>query len=165
MDQRGLPHLTGDGRVQMVDVSQKASTKRRSRAEGFLYSRPDVVDLVRAGSAPKGDVLAVARVAAIMGAKRTPEWIPLCHSVALQGVDADIEILSNGFRIEVAVVTVGTTGVEMEALTAVTAGLLTLYDMLKAQDRSMSIGPIRLLEKSGGRSGTFQRVRDTQASV
>lgn len=163
MDQRGLSHLTGDGRVRMVDISHKASTERRARAEGFLYSRPDVVDLVRAGSVPKGDVLAVARVAAIMGAKRTPEWIPLCHPVALQGVEADIEIFSNGFRIEVTALTAGTTGVEMEALTAVTAGLLTLYDMLKAQDRSITIGPIRLLEKSGGRSGTFQRDRDAGA--
>jgi cyclic pyranopterin phosphate synthase len=141
----------------MVDVGSKAETRRRAVAEGFLYSRPEVVDLVRQGSAPKGDVLAVARVAAIMAAKRCSDWIPLAHPIPLSHVSVDIAVQEDRLKVTAVTETVGRTGVEMEALTAVSAGLLTLYDMLKAQDRGMVMSGIQLVEKSGGRSGDYRR--------
>lgn len=141
----------------MVSVGDKPVTERVARAEGWLRATPETLRLVSEDQAPKGDVLAVARVAAIMAVKRTAEWIPLAHPIAITGVDADVSIEDAGFRVQLSVRTVGQTGVEMEALTGVSAGLLTLYDMLKARDRSMVIDGVRLLEKHGGRSGSYVR--------
>ncbi len=141
----------------MVSIGDKVDTDRVARASGVLLCSVETLQLVGEGRAPKGDVLAVARVAAIMAVKHTAEWIPLAHPLAVSGVEVDISLTERGFHVEVAVRTVGKTGVEMEALTGVTAALLTLYDMLKAQDRAMVIGEVQLLEKRGGRSGTFLR--------
>jgi cyclic pyranopterin phosphate synthase len=152
-----LTHLTGDGRVHMVDVGDKAATVRCARAEGLVYARPEAVEAVRAGTAAKGDVSAVTRVAAIMAAKRTAEIVPLCHPIPLSGIEVTVEVRADHIRVEVLARAVGPTGVEMEALTAVSAACLTVYDMLKSLDRAMTIGPIRLLEKAGGRSGHFRR--------
>lgn len=152
-----LPHLDDAGHVHMVDVGNKEETRRRAVAEGFLHARPEVLAMVREGEAPKGDVLAVARVAAIMAAKRTSEWIPLAHPLPLSHVSIDIVTESDGFKVTAVTETVGRTGVEMEALSAVSAALLTLYDMLKAQDRTMVLSGIQLVEKSGGRSGEYRR--------
>lgn len=152
-----LPHLNQDGHIHMVDVGQKPETRRVAKAEGWLEASADVVDLVRSGRAPKGDVLGVARVAGVMAAKKTADWIPLAHPIPLVRIDVDIEILAEAFRVTAEVETVGRTGVEMEAMTAVSAALLTLYDMLKAKDRAMTITAVRLLAKSGGRSGDFER--------
>ena len=147
----------------MVDVAAKPVTAREAVAEGFLALAPEALALVREGQAGKGDVRAVARVAAIQAAKRTAELIPLCHPLPLSGLVVDIgeaplpDGSGLGLRCEARVRTTGPTGVEMEALTAVQVGLLTLYDMLKSADRAMTIGPVRLLRKSGGRSGDWQR--------
>jgi cyclic pyranopterin monophosphate synthase len=158
-----LTHLNQAGEVHMVDVAAKAVTAREAVAEGFLALAPEALALVREGRAGKGDVLAVARVAAIQAAKRTAELIPLCHPLPLSGLEVEISeaVLPDGsglgLRCAATVRTTGPTGVEMEALTAVQVGLLTLYDMLKSADRAMTIGPVRLLRKSGGRSGDWQR--------
>ncbi len=144
----------------MVSVGGKDETKRTAVAEGRLLTKPDVVALVLQGQAPKGDVLAVARVAAVMAVKRTAEWIPLAHPIPITGVDVVIEAETEGFHVQVTVETVGQTGVEMEALTGVSAALLTLYDMLKARDRSMTLTAVRLREKHGGRSGDYVREGD-----
>lgn len=141
----------------MVSVTEKPSTARRAVAEGRLTARPEVVELVRSGQAPKGDVLATARVAAIMAVKKTAEWIPLAHPIPIHGVSIEIAMEESAFHATVAVETAGRTGVEMEALTGVSAALLTLYDMLKAQDRAMVISEVQLVSKSGGRSGDFHR--------
>ena len=140
----------------MVDVAAKASTVREALAEGYLRLAPAALALVREGTAAKGDVLAVARVAAIQAAKRTAELIPLCHPLPLAGVEVAIEECGGALRVTARVRTSAPTGVEMEALTAVQVGLLTLYDMLKAADRAMTIGPVRLLEKRGGRRGLWR---------
>jgi cyclic pyranopterin phosphate synthase len=152
-----LTHLTDGGEVHMVDVADRPATSRLATAEGFITMAPEVLALVLEGRAGKGDVLAVARVAAIQAAKRTWELIPLCHPVALAGVEVLIEPSSDaaGLRIEVRARTTGPTGVEMEALTAVQVGLLTLYDMVKSADPAMTIGPVRLLSKEGGRRGPW----------
>jgi cyclic pyranopterin phosphate synthase len=157
-----LSHLDRAGRVHMVDVGERAATERRATAEGFLTMRSEVLQLVLEGRAPKGDVLAVARVAAIQAAKRTWELIPLCHPIALSGLEVTIEPVADGsgLRLEASARCLGPTGVEMEALTAVQVGLLTLYDMVKSADPAMTIGPVRLLRKEGGRSGTWQRPAD-----
>jgi len=143
----------------MVEVGERPASRREATAEGFIQMAPEVLALVLEGRAPKGDVLAVARVAAIQAAKRTWELIPLCHPIALSGVSVELEPAADGFglRLLATARTIGPTGVEMEALTAVQVGLLTLYDMLKAVDPAMTIGPVRLLRKSGGRSGDWQR--------
>jgi len=143
----------------MVDVSSRPATVREAVAEGWLRMQPVTLALVMEGRAPKGDVLAVARVAAIQAAKRTAELIPLCHPLLLSAVKATIEpaLDGSGLRVEVRVRTTAATGVEMEALTAVSVGLLTLYDMVKAADPAMIIGPIQLLRKQGGRSGAWER--------
>jgi cyclic pyranopterin phosphate synthase len=157
-----LSHLNSHGEVHMVDVGAKAATAREAVAEGFLALRPEALALVREGRAGKGDVLAVARVAAIQAAKRTWELIPLCHPIGLTGLEVTIEPAAEpeaagpGLRVQVAARTTGPTGVEMEALTAVQVGLLTLYDMLKSADPAMTIGPVRLLEKTGGRHGPWR---------
>ena len=155
-----LSHLDEEGRVRMVDVSAKRITRREAIARGRLFLHADTLALATAGGTKKkGDVIAAAHLAAVMAAKRTHEWIPLAHPVPLDAIDVAFEMDPSGPAIEVQtrVVTRSRTGVEMEALTAVAAACLTLYDMLKAVDRGMVIGEIALWEKRGGRSGTYQR--------
>jgi cyclic pyranopterin phosphate synthase len=153
-----LSHLDEKGAARMVDVSDKAVTQRTARAEGFVAMRPDTLALVEGGEAGKGDVLAAARIAGIMAAKRTHELIPLCHPLAVTKVTIDFAPSSDpaGVRVAAEVKVAGQTGVEMEALTAVSIACLTIYDMLKAADKGMRLEGIRLLEKSGGRSGTWR---------
>ncbi len=154
----GLSHLNEKGEARMVDVSAKDVTHRTAVAEGFVAMAPATLDLVEAGEAKKGDVLATARIAGIMAAKRTHELIPLCHPLALAKATVDFEASREpcGLRVTAEVKVSGQTGVEMEALTAVCVACLTIYDMLKAVDRAMSFSGIRLLEKAGGRSGTYR---------
>jgi len=154
-----LTHLNASGEVHMVEVGDRPQTRREATAEGLITLRPELLALVLEGRAPKGDVLAVARVAAIQAAKRTWELIPLCHPIALSGVEVVIEPAADGagLRLQASARTTGSTGVEMEALTAVQVGLLTLYDMLKSADPAMTITEVRLLRKSGGRHGDWQR--------
>jgi cyclic pyranopterin phosphate synthase len=140
----------------MVDVSAKAVTARVAVAEGHIAVAPVALDAIRAGAVAKGDVLAVARVAGIMAAKRTADLIPLCHPLPLSGVELDLVIEPTGIRATATVRTSHTTGVEMEAMTAVSVALLTIYDMAKALDRGMVIGGVRLRAKSGGRSGDWR---------
>jgi len=153
-----LTHLNAAGEVHMVEVGDRTPSRREATAEGFIAMAPAVLAMVVSGDAPKGDVLAVARVAAIQAAKRTWELIPLCHPIALSGVSVAIEPSADGsgLRLEATARTTGSTGVEMEALTAVQVGLLTLYDMVKAADPAMTIGPVRLLAKRGGRHGDWR---------
>ncbi|MGB9632320.1 MAG: cyclic pyranopterin monophosphate synthase MoaC [Chloroflexaceae bacterium] len=150
-----LTHLDERGQAQMVDVGAKADTQREAVARGSITLQPETLRLIMSGAAPKGDVLAAARIAGIMAAKRTPELIPLCHTLLLTHVSVTIEpdAEASALRIEARVRTRGPTGVEMEALTAVSVAALTIYDMCKAVDRGMRIGDIRLAEKRGGRSG------------
>ena len=155
-----LTHFDASGRARMVDVGSKDETVRTAVATGRVEMQPETVQLVREGRAAKGDVLAVAQVAAIMGAKRTPELIPMCHPLMLTGVNVEFELQDRAVLITARVTTRGRTGVEMEALTAVAAAGLTIYDMLKAADRGMVIGDIQLERKEGGRSGTWEREPD-----
>ncbi|HWL72906.1 MAG TPA: cyclic pyranopterin monophosphate synthase MoaC [Burkholderiaceae bacterium] len=152
-----LTHFDSAGRAQMVDVGDKAVTHRVAVAAGRITMQPATVQLISSGSAKKGDVLGVARIAAIQGAKRTPELIPLAHPVAITkiAIDFDIEPATNSIQCRAQVETHGQTGVEMEALAAVQIGLLTIYDMCKAVDRGMVIGEVRVLEKHGGASGSY----------
>jgi cyclic pyranopterin phosphate synthase len=152
-----LSHLDDSGRARMVDVSAKESTARTARAQGRLRCDPATIAIVREGRAPKGAVLQTAELAGVMAAKRTAELIPLCHPLGLTKVAVTIEIdeAMPGFAVGAEVRTVGQTGVEMEALTAVSVACLTLFDMLKAVDKSMIIEGIRVVEKSGGRSGSW----------
>lgn len=154
-DETGLTHLDSEGRAYMVDVGAKAETRREAIARGTVTMQLATLELILSGGMPKGDVLAVARVAGIMAAKRTPELIPLCHTLLLTHASITIEPDSQAgaLRIEATVRTTGQTGVEMEALTAVSVAALTIYDMCKGVDRAMRIGDIRLAEKRGGRSG------------
>ncbi|MDD8022290.1 MAG: cyclic pyranopterin monophosphate synthase MoaC [Paracoccaceae bacterium] len=153
-----LTHFDASGQAHMVDVSGKTGTRRTAVAEGRVVMRPETLALVIAGAAGKGDVLGVARVAGIMAAKRTSEIIPLCHPLALSRVALELvpEPETHSVRIEATVATTGPTGVEMEALTAVSAAALTVYDMLKAAEKAMRIEGIRLLAKDGGKSGSFR---------
>jgi len=150
-----LTHLDDQGQAQMVDVTAKAPTVREAAAAGEVVMQPATLALIRSGSVAKGDVLAVARVAGIMAAKRTPDLIPLCHPLPLTkvAVDFDFDEARHAVTIRATTRCTGVTGVEMEALTAVSVAALTIYDMCKAVDRGMRIGAIRLLRKSGGRSG------------
>ncbi|GAA4159639.1 cyclic pyranopterin monophosphate synthase MoaC [Gryllotalpicola daejeonensis] len=152
----GLTHVRGDGAVHMVDVSEKQITKRRAVAQAAVITTPEVIELLRQGRLPKGEALAVARIAGIMAAKKTPDLVPLCHPLPLTG--ADVELSAAGDRVEIraTVKTVGVTGVEMEALTAVTVAALTVYDMIKAVDKGAVITEVRVLEKEGGKSGPWQ---------
>lgn len=154
-----LTHLDDEGRARMVDVSGKDVTMRIAVAQGALSCSPATLEQVKAGTAPKGSVVRTAELAGIMAAKRTAELIPLCHPLPLTKADLKIEMddALPGFRVEAEVRTNGGTGVEMEALTAVSVACLTLFDMLKAVDRSMEIGPIRVVSKSGGKSGDWGR--------
>lgn len=159
-DERGRPGLThtdAAGRVRMVDVSDKAPTRRIAVAAGFVRVGAEAVALVTRGAVAKGDPLQAARIAGIMAAKRTADLIPLCHPLALSSVVVDVEVVADGVEIRATVTTTGPTGVEMEALTAVSVAALTVYDMLKAVDRGMVIERIALLEKDGGRSGHWRR--------
>ena len=153
-----LSHLNEKGEARMVDVSDKAVTQRSARAEGFVAMAPETLALVETGTAKKGDVLATARIAGIMAAKKTHELIPLCHPLAITKATVEFEVSHDpaGLRVTAEVKVGGQTGVEMEALTAVSVACLTIYDMLKAADKAMVLGDIRLVEKTGGRSGTYQ---------
>jgi cyclic pyranopterin phosphate synthase len=153
-----LTHIAEDGAARMVDVSAKAATQRVALAEGLVRMKRETLALIRAGDAKKGDVLGVARVAGIMAAKRTHELIPLCHALPISGLVLDLALdeALPGVRVEARVRTIGQTGVEMEALTAVSVACLTIYDMVKAADRGMVIEGVRLLEKSGGASGDWR---------
>jgi cyclic pyranopterin phosphate synthase len=151
-----LTHLGKSGEARMVDVSQKAATERAAIAEGRVLMAKKTLDLVLKGNAKKGDVLGAARLAGIMAAKRTHELIPLCHPLALSKVEVDISPERGGLRVRSTVKVKGPTGVEMEALTAVSVACLTIYDMVKAVERGMRIEGIRLIEKSGGRSGHYR---------
>jgi len=153
-----LSHLNDRGEARMVDVSEKAVTSRTAIAEGFVTMAPETLDMILDGKAPKGDALATARIAGIMGAKKTAELIPLCHPLPLTQVTVEFTPSRDpsGMRIEATAKVEGKTGVEMEALTAVTVACLTLYDMCKAVDRAMTFSGIRLVEKTGGRSGDFR---------
>lgn len=156
-----LSHFDGAGHAHMVDVSDKAETARVAVAAGWVRMAPETLALIREGRADKGDVLGVARLAGIMGAKRTPDLIPLCHPLPVSKVAVDLvpdEDLP-GVRIEATVKTTGRTGVEMEALTAVSTAALTVYDMAKAVDRAMEIGGIHVVLKDGGKSGRYEAAR------
>ena len=150
-----LTHFDAGGQAHMVDVGAKNETARVARAGGSIYMQPETLALIRDGSAKKGDVLGIARIAAIQASKRTGELIPLCHPIALTRVAAEFTIddAANAVHCQVTAECFGRTGVEMEALTAASVGLLTIYDMCKAADRGMRIDNIRLLEKKGGKSG------------
>ena len=150
-------HIGEDGTVRMVDVSAKDVTDREAVAAGEIRMLPETVSLITEGRAPKGNVLEVARLAGIMAAKRTSDLIPLCHPLNVTGADIRFEPMSDGFTVEARVRLPDRTGVEMEALTAASVALLTIYDMCKAVDRGMVIGNIRLIQKRGGRSGTYTR--------
>jgi len=152
-----LTHVDTAGAARMVDVTGKEPTARTAIATGVLRTTAEVVELLRRDGLPKGDALATARIAGIMGAKRTPDLVPLCHPIALSGVVLDLEADGAEVRIRATVRTTDRTGVEMEALTAVQVGLLTVYDMVKAIDRGMVMGDIRVLEKHGGKSGDWSR--------
>jgi cyclic pyranopterin monophosphate synthase len=153
-----LSHINERGEARMVDVSDKATTSRAAIAEGFVSMTAETLKLVEGGTAKKGDVLATARIAGIMAAKKTHELIPLCHPLAITKATVDFELSHSppGIHITAEVRVTGQTGVEMEALTAVSVACLTIYDMLKAADKGMIIANVRLLEKTGGRSGTYR---------
>lgn len=150
-----LTHLDATGAARMVDVSAKADTVREAVAEGVIAMAPKVIAAIRAGDIRKGDVLGTARIAGIMAAKQTSNLIPLCHPLPIASVTVDFDYIDTGVRVETRVRTSGKTGVEMEALTAACVALLTIYDMAKALDKAMVIGPVRLLAKSGGKSGDW----------
>lgn len=157
MTERTLTHLDEQGNPRMVDVGDKATTSRRAIAEGVIRMSPDTIRAVTEGSVPKGNVITVAELAGVMGAKRTADLIPLCHPLPISSIVVRVEVDETvpGLRARAEVRVEGRTGVEMEALTAVSCTLLTIYDMCKALDRSMELGRIRLLHKEGGRSGTW----------
>ena len=154
-----LSHLDAQGAAQMVDVSGKSDSVREAVAEGFITMTPEVIAAIRAGDIKKGDVLGTARIGGIMAAKHTSNLIPLCHPLPIASVSVEFDYVDTGIRVETRVRTTGKTGVEMEALTAASVALLTIYDMAKALDKGMAIGPVRLLAKSGGKSGDW--VADT----
>ncbi|QAY70994.1 cyclic pyranopterin monophosphate synthase MoaC [Xylanimonas protaetiae] len=152
-----LSHYRADGAAHMVDVSAKDVTAREATAVGVLRTRPDVVARIASGDLPKGEAVATARVAGILGAKRTPDLVPLCHPLPITGVDVDVVPHDDVVDITATVRTRGRTGVEMEALTAVTVAGLTVYDMIKAVDREAVLTDVRVVAKSGGRSGDWTR--------
>ena len=150
-------HLDAAGHARMVDVTEKQATVRAATARGFVRCAPAVVAALRDRSVPKGDVLAVARIAGIAAAKRTPELLPLAHVIGVHGAVVDLAIVDEGVQIEATVRTADRTGVEMEALTAVSVAALTVVDMVKGMDKSTSIGDVRLIAKTGGKSGSWSR--------
>jgi len=155
--EKGFTHLTNDGEMHMVDVGAKPSTVRVAVAEGFVSLPDDLVDRFFAGDLPKGDAAAAARIAGITGAKKTADLIPLCHPISLSGVQVSLERGGHGIRIVATVSTTGQTGVEMEAMTAVSTAALTIYDMVKGIERGATIEFVRLLRKDGGRTGEWVR--------
>ena len=155
-----LTHVGKDGTARMVDVSEKAITQRKATAKGRITCAPDTMRQVREMAPPKGDPLETSRIAGIMAAKETGRLIPLCHPLPLEHIDIDLEPRDDGVEITATVTTTAKTGAEMEALTAVSVTALTLYDMLKAVDKTMLIEGIRLMFKSGGKGGTFERGRN-----
>jgi len=156
-DERELSHLNEAGEVHMVDVGEKQVTDREAVAEGFVVMSPELAERFFTGDLPKGDAAAVVRIAGIMAAKRTSELIPLCHPISLTGVEVTLEPSGRGVRVLASVRTTDRTGVEMEAMTAVAVASLTIYDMVKGVDREVTIETVRLLTKSGGRSGKWER--------
>jgi cyclic pyranopterin phosphate synthase len=156
-DQPRLTHVDESGAARMVDVSDKTETRREAVATGRVLVSPTVVELLRGKGVPKGDAVAVARIAGIMAAKRTPDLVPLCHPLAISGVTVDLEVLDDAVQITASVRTTDRTGVEMEALTAVSVAALTVVDMVKAVDKGSVITDIRVESKSGGRSGDWSR--------
>ncbi len=151
-------HLNEHGYARMVDISAKAATVRTAEAYSQVKMKPEVWRKVKEGGMKKGDVLAVAQIAGIMAAKKTAEWIPMCHPILLSGTDIAFDMREEGLiAIQAEVKTVGATGVEMEALTAASAAALTIYDMCKSMDRAMEIGPSYVLDKQGGKSGHYHR--------
>jgi cyclic pyranopterin phosphate synthase len=159
-----LSHYDKKGEVRMVDVSAKQVTTRTAAAHGFIRMKPGVVGAVRRLKNPKGNPLEVARIAGIAAAKRTAEWIPLCHPLPLTHIDVTARLCKNGVELQSTVIAAAQTGVEMEALVAVTAAALTVYDMCKALDKGMEITDIYLITKTGGKSGDFHRVARGKAS-
>lgn len=153
--EQNLTHVRADGSAHMVDVTEKQAATRTAIAEGYVRTRKDVIEKIFDADLPKGDAIPVARVAAILGAKKTPDLIPLCHPLPLGKITVDFERCEDSVRIEVSVKTRGVTGVEMEALTAVSSAALTVFDMIKAVDKFAVIEGIRVLEKSGGKSGDW----------
>jgi cyclic pyranopterin phosphate synthase len=151
-----LSHIGDDGRARMVDVSDKPATAREATAEGFVRMSPATLALAVSGEGAKGDVRAAAEIAGVMAAKRTAELIPMCHPLALSKVDVRVEAAGGGLAVTARVKTTGPTGVEMEALTAVSVACLTLYDMLKAAEKGMVIEGVRLTSKTGGKSGAWR---------
>jgi cyclic pyranopterin phosphate synthase len=151
-----LSHIDATGRARMVDVSGKAATTREAVAEGFVRMSPATLDLALSGAGKKGDVRAVAEIAGVMAAKKTSELIPLCHPLTISKVEVRVEPAAGGLSVTARVKTTGPTGVEMEALTAVSVACLTLYDMLKAAEKGMVIDAVRLVSKSGGKSGDWR---------
>ncbi|MRS12874.1 MAG: cyclic pyranopterin monophosphate synthase MoaC [Actinobacteria bacterium] len=156
-DGKDLTHLDASGAARMVDVADKPVTRRRAVAEAVVRMKPETLAMIVEARAPKGDVFAVARIAGIQAAKRTSDLIPLCHPLPITSVTVDLQAADSAVLITAAVETDGRTGIEMEALTAASVAALALYDMCKAVDRGMEIGTVRLLEKSGGASGTWTR--------
>src|SRR5438445_11676584 len=152
-----LSHYGNKGEVRMVDVSDKAVTMRTAAARGFVKMKPRVVNAVRRLKNPKGNPLEVARIAGIAAAKRTAEWIPLCHPLPLTHIDVTARLCQNGVEVQSTVTTAAQTGVEMEALVAVTAAALTVYDMCKALDKAIEISDVFLVEKTGGKGGEYRR--------
>ena len=152
----GLTHLDSDGTARMVDVGNKAETQRVAIASGAIRISAATLDSIRNGNAPKGDVLGTARIAGIMAAKKTGELIPLCHPLAIDAVNVDFAFTATGISCTATASLSGKTGIEMEALTAVSVALLTVYDMAKALDKGMVIENVRLIEKRGGKSGTWR---------
>ncbi|MGB0956926.1 MAG: cyclic pyranopterin monophosphate synthase MoaC [Litorivicinus sp.] len=155
----GFTHTDAAGNARMVDVSEKSITRRVAVAEGFLIARPDVIERIASHNIAKGDVLAVARVAGIMAAKRTPELIPLCHGLPMDGCEVELTCEDDRVRIQATCRIDAKTGIEMESLTAVSVAALTLYDMCKAVDKAMRIEGVRLLSKTGGKSGDYHADR------
>ena len=157
----GLTHVDASGAARMVDVSEKATTARTARATGRVLVSPRVVELLRGEGVPKGDALSVARIAGIMGAKRTPDLIPLCHPIAVSGVTVELVVADDAVEISATVRTADRTGVEMEALTAVAVAGLTVIDMVKAVDKAARIDAVQVEEKTGGKSGDWHRTDRT----
>jgi cyclic pyranopterin phosphate synthase len=157
MSDRELTHLNESGEVHMVDVGHKDATRRVAVAEGVVLMSPDLVERFFSGGLPKGDAAALARIAGIMGAKKTSELVPLCHPIPLASAEISLESAGHGVRITATVSTTSQTGVEMEAMTAVSVAALTIYDMVKSVERGVTIEAVRLLKKEGGRTGTWER--------
>jgi len=152
-----LTHLDSAGHARMVDVSEKPETARQATAKASITMRPETLALIAAGTAPKGDVLAAARIAGIMAAKQTSSLIPLCHPLPISAVEIVLTPIETGIEITATIRTTGRTGAEMEALTAASVAALTIYDMVKAVDRGMTISDLRVVQKSGGKSGDFSQ--------